>query len=729
MSNDEDDLGPSHVPRKKPGRALTIQENRAYDRYVIKCTLSPLCKYAVVREEIEDAVFWLSKLQIHAHHVMTMHLLQNKGKLHSSKNMLGMWNSMFRCLSNTMSGKTKQGEYTSVCNEYAERTALQKDWPDDVTSTWRGKVLEQMALVSATVHQNHIETNYLGFVTRYIRYLLRETDGYSDIRELPVKSFNKVFSVITSSLDIHRDKTVDEIVKMRPSTLDTVPLERDVWTSVKNVVKHLRETYAKPTMTLSEKSEAMYNILDVLCTYKEELHRRWMDGIHTPGIRKKYSWTFSICPQMQWTPKHIHISTTALKELYRKLSNKYSKLKELHDECLEKSGACGDEWSKKFVFWDSLFNLNRVMRQKHLKDPSNIRFANFISTDGVSVSCGFQKRKSDCEREIQKLCVDIGHKKKQQNANDADIKDLRKKLREMKKEFEKRTHERHSIDMVRGVVDIVAMSDGTYICPSGHRIVGLDPGVRNPATWIVHDPESQKQHLSWKISEGATHSSSETRYDSGTIGNGWWSFHSGQKMYMKKMKKRLMSHCPEKMNTPTTKTCDIDKLVSSYRFQCGILPNIMTAYFGGDKWYQKQKMRQFVKKKQAIENVVSSITGTRNKEAQMHVVVAHGDGDFQGTMRGVPPVLTKSLTKKLCQDTMLVFVNEYLTSQKCSCCLSSMKQEKNSFRVKHCSNSDCIRTTWNRDINASINILSSFLHDMTHEHRHPVFSRTTTGAA
>jgi hypothetical protein len=101
MSNDEDDPGPSHVPRKNPGRTLAIQENRAYDRYVIKCTLSPLCKYAVVREEIEDAVFWLSKIQIHAHHVMTMHLLQNKGKLHSSKNMLGTFThdiSMADCM-------------------------------------------------------------------------------------------------------------------------------------------------------------------------------------------------------------------------------------------------------------------------------------------------------------------------------------------------------------------------------------------------------------------------------------------------------------------------------------------------------------------------------------------------------------------------------------------------------------------------------------------------------
>ena len=45
----------------------------------------------------------------------------------------------------------------------------------------------------------------------------------------------------------------------------------------------------------------------------------------------------------------------------------------------------------------------------------------------------------------------------------------------------------------------------------------------------------------------------------------------------------------------------------------------------------------------------------------------------------------------------------------CSCCHQEMKQFEKRFRMKRCTNSDCIRTVWDRDLNASINILNLFL--------------------
>ena len=185
----------------------------------------------------------------------------------------------------------------------------------------------------------------------------------------------------------------------------------------------------------------------------------------------------------------------------------------------------------------------------------------------------------------------------------------------------------------------------------------------------------------------------------------------------------MSSYCQELLETPTTKTSSMDKLLESYAFQCLHIPSIIRGYFGGDKWFQKQKMKQFVKKKRAMERVVSEITGTNNKEDQAKVIIAHGDGDFAGTMRGVPPVMTKSLTKKICRDTTTIFIGEFQTSRKCSCCLFPMVQDSR-FSVKRCENIDCIRTSWNRDINASINILTSFLHEAVHGHAHPAFSRS-----
>ena len=730
----DDDAGPSHPqpsrpPRKNPSRSKSIRINSQYNRYVIKCTLGPFCKFQVVRGEIEEAVYWISLLQIHVHHIMTMYLVRNKGALHSTTNLFGMYNSMMRTFANEMSGKDKTTEYSDICHQYISSTNLERDWPEDVTSTWRGKLLDQMALSSATVHENHIEMNYTSFVLRYVKYLLRENEKYGCIRDLSSSKFKMVFSVISSILNVHMDKTVDEILDLREKTVEAIPKDSDVWNTVKELISMLRYTYIRPKMSLTQKSENMYTILETMTQYKKDLQERWLNNVPTPGIKKKQQWTFSLCPQLKWRPKHIHITSTSLKALLEKLARHHPKLKQVLDECTKKQEDVDDddEWSKNFIVWDALFNLNRVMRRKHLTDPTTLRFANFISTDGVSVSCGFQKIKSDKELAIQHVSFTISGMKKDDSVDEKTLKDERTKLKNMKKEFEAWMKKRHSIESLPTDFQMTVDDDGIFECISGHTIVGLDPGVRSPATWIVHDSDSQRQHQQWKVQDGATHSNDETRYKGGTIYNGWLRFESGQKLFQRKMKRRMSLYCPDLLNTPTTKTSLMDDLITSYAFQCRHLPSIIAGYFGGDKWFQKQKMKQFVRKKRAVEHMVSRITGTNNKEDQSSVIVAHGDGDFAGTMRGVPPVMTKSLTKKLCQDTTTIFVNEFLTSQRCSCCLSKMTKEKR-FRVKRCSNSDCIRTFWNRDTNAAINILNSFLYEVTHGHSHPSFTRTVVGA-
>jgi hypothetical protein len=651
---------------------------------------------------------------------MTLYLLQNEGNFKSDK-LYGIWNSLMRCFANDMSRQPKASEYSDACSEYIKKTNLEQNWPKDIKSHWRGKVLEQLAVSSATVHANHIETNYTKFVTRYIRYLVREKDDYNDIRNLPTKKFNMAFSVVASSMDIHLDKSISEIVNLRPKTKEAIPLDHVVWKAVERLVTMLRRDFVKKKMSLCQKSRNMYTILRVMSEYKNTLQQRWREGTPTPGIKKKQQWTFSMCPQLSWRPKHIDISSTALKDLVKKLAEQHPELKRVFDEYKTRSHDVEDDWNKNFILWNSIFNLNRVMRKKHFDDPSAKRFANFISTDGVSVSCGFQKKKSDAECAIQKMIFELSDMKKDASVDETVRQEHSLRLKEKKKEIDAWMKQKHSIESLSDVT-ITVNDDGTYNCETGQIIIGLDPGVRNSSTWVVHDELSQRQHMKWKISDGAE-KSTETRYESGTILNGWFRFESGQKQYQKKMNKRTSTLCPEILNTPTAKTHDTEELLVSYRYQVGMIPNVLASYFGGDKWFQKQKMKQFVKKKKAIETAVSKITGTTNKESQSKIVIAHGDGDMQGTMRGVPPTMTKSLTRKLCRDTTLVFINEFKTSAKCSCCFSEM--DETCFRVKRCSNSDCIRSTWNRDINAAINILNAFLHEMTNQGRkHPEFSRT-----
>ena len=87
---------------------------------------------------------------------------------------------------------------------------------------------------------------------------------------------------------------------------------------------------------------------------------------------------------------------------------------------------------------------------------------------------------------------------------------------------------------------------------------------------------------------------------------------------------------------PSTKAVSMDTLLAANAYQNTQWPNIKKSHFD-EHWSQKQRMKRFVKRQKALEDVVAFITGTRNKEAQKSVVVAYGDGDVTGNMRGLPP--------------------------------------------------------------------------------------------
>jgi len=185
--------------------------------------------------------------------------------------------------------------------------------------------------------------------------------------------------------------------------------------------------------------------------------------------------------------------------------------------------------------------------------------------------------------------------------------------------------------------------------------------------------------------------------------------HEWQKQYTKKMTKRTKEGCPGWSECPSLKTEVEADLVEAIRHRVTFLPAMHCLRFK-DLWLQKQRMRKFVKRQSALETVVARFCGTANKVDQKeNVVIALGDADLRGNMRGVPPVMSTTWVKHLLRCTEVVMVNEFRTSKLCCGCHEVMHQQKNCFRVKHCLNSDCSRGFWNRDVNAAINILNLFL--------------------
>ena len=736
---------------KRMDVAKKKSDNRFYNTHSIKCTLGRFCKYKTIQREIEECVYWLSRLQIHSHHVMSLWLARTKGRLplgdkkeHKSKDLQGFYNKIMRHLANHLQSRKERKdideEIRDLCVEYCN-VGLDADWPSGISSGWKSRVLEQMARQSATMHTTHLETNLNIFAIRYLRFLIRSDPEFSAIRELSKKVYGKVFSAICDAFWERKKVTV--IVKRRPTTLELFPGKDDIWKTSQQLVTRLTKLVPKKT-SLSKKSEIMFKILSELEPFADDLQQKFLNGEVSKSTFGRSKWTFDLCPQLEWRPKHIMISTTALKQLLEDLSKRHTHFKTI----LSGLSEVGDEencaYEKKYQIWDSVFHLKRVLRAKHLRDHRKLRFGCFMSTDGVSVAATIQQRKSKNACEVININDEIGFIKAKiwllfcgqwiinclsKDAPSGLMKPLPwrhqdfqiqphflvffhlwMKTLEAKKEklLGEINHGNDQTLIHQAVKDLARLKKDEGVYESETTIVGLDPGKKSAATWVYHDPEHQKKHQKWKGKDGE-HTAEEERYKSDGLGGGEWRFLSGQKQYTAKMNKRMSSFCPQWRNLSSTKTTDSEKLLKAYREQMALWPQLETAFFSKDKWYQKQKMRKFCRHQKAMEDVVVRICGTKKKEEQKKVIVAYGDGDKNGTLRGTAPIMSTKLFKKVSQSCCVVVVNEHKTSKLCSCCHEEMKQFQKQFRMKRCDNSDCIRFVWDRDVNASINILNLFL--------------------
>jgi len=114
------------------------------------------------------------------------------------------------------------------------------------------------------------------------------------------------------------------------------------------------------------------------------------------------------------------------------------------------------------------------------------------------------------------------------------------------------------------------------------------------------------------------------------------------------------------------------------------------------------------------------------------VVIAMGAAAFSSCMKGNKPVPKNKLITALSKKTTVIMVDEFNTSQKCSCCHHQLKGMKNEgkivYGVKQCmecciDNSKPCNVTHNRDRNAAKNILYIFQHWLIHGKRPKIFSR------
>ena len=738
------DLAPS---RKNPRRAARVLSDSYFNTTVIKCTFNPLAKFDVVANEVRGCVETLAVVFYHTHLAMLLLLSRNKGRLVlkgetiNDNKMLNMWNAMARVMYRCLQGQDQHGTANTHmyehCRAYCDDFDLFGSLPERQIG-WYGKVLDELAKRSATIHKTHLDTNIHIYAQRYIHVLIATDDRFGTINGLKTADLNKVVSAVTYGDDERtQEETVQAVIARRPSTraeydkackaiaeaekignqaallkavakkAEALHPEHAAWTEAEVLRAEWRKLVAKGTY--SEKSVRCYTMLERCRVHGQTLQEQVRQAVAV-GVankkpqgpkRKKRKWAFALCPVLDYAPPHVPINSTAVRELFAYLAKDDSDIKELLDQTKKAEGLLGEDadHERNFLYWDALFNVCKPLRKKFFERPDELRFGNYILTDGVGVSLTINKRKSEVDIEKMELARKIKAMQRALEAGelDADAAAELVRLNEEKKDLNKRTkkpndHQYRVSDDLKAKLDLKT-GDMT--------IRAIDPGKKAIGTWV--ERTSDKHVTAHGVED------SEFQYRHGDVSSGEWIFMSGQKQYTKKMTKRTKKGCPGWSECPSLKTEVEADLVKAIRYRVALLPAMHGLRFK-DLWLQKQRMRKFVKRQSALETVVARFCGTANKVKQKeNVVIALGDADMRGNMRGLPPVMSTTWVKHLMRCTMVVMVNEFRTSKLCCGCHKVMHQQKNCFRVKRCLNSDCSRGFWNRDVNAAINILNLFL--------------------
>lgn len=123
---------------------------------------------------------------------------------------------------------------------------------------------------------------------------------------------------------------------------------------------------------------------------------------------------------------------------------------------------------------------------------------------------------------------------------------------------------------------------------------------------------------------------------------------------------------------------------------------------------RSKSSEKFVKTQQTLVTILARVLVFKKKVVQKQTVVALGQGDISGNMKELQPLISTKSFAKMQSSTSVHVMNEFRTSKLCLLCGETLDQDTKS-RGKNCNNSTtCIRTIWNRDANAVINILKIF---------------------
>ena len=136
---------------------------------------------------------------------------------------------------------------------------------------------------------------------------------------------------------------------------------------------------------------------------------------------------------------------------------------------------------------------------------------------------------------------------------------------------------------------------------------------------------------------------------------------------------------------------------------------------------RQRRWRGVLRRQWAEQQVIKMLC---DKTPPEKVIIGWGAAFCRGSMQFLDLAIRHGIS--------VVKIDEANTSKKCSACLRELKgfPQKGKVRTydrRWCSNKACPRVAWDRDVNASINILRLLVDRLTGKRRHSAFQKSTPG--
>ena len=155
----------------------------------------------------------------------------------------------------------------------------------------------------------------------------------------------------------------------------------------------------------------------------------------------------------------------------------------------------------------------------------------------------------------------------------------------------------------------------------------------------------------------------------------------------------------------TSKTSSLGRYKDHARHVLANMHSLLGFY--GAQRFKRLRWKTFIKTQQAYEKIVATLKG-----GVENTLVIWGDAKFPCSGRGSPAVPTTTLRKKVGARVKLIEQDEFRTSKLSCCCHRDLTpfviRGQGSYHLRVCTNDNCFRRVWDRNVSAAINIMFLF---------------------